>query len=390
MTEILPLRALDMPALWASGRFALRAEGTRSGAAEFRRPYAVVGRSPDCDVVVDDPLVAPRHAYLHLDRRGLFAVDLASRSGSRIGPRHEPAGWLRPGDSFWVADRRITVTAVDVDDDGHARPGGDPLSDIAAGSLTQVTLYPDSSASPLILHSELVFVGRSGSCGVTVDDPAAAPVHCVLVRATEGAYVVDLIGRHVGLNGRPLRGWAALRDGDTLTIGAGRLECRLRPPADALALSACRPVPAPQPAVSAHLIGPDQQDQLVAWLVGMLQATQGELLRRQERFEHDVHQALRRIHSDQISGFREQLNRVEDLQRQVADLREDVRRCYTPAEPLRRPEPPRPPLPRPSGPTPGSPPPTLTPDDGTTAAWLSRRIQQVRDEARREGRGPRG
>src|SRR5689334_1031438 len=96
-----PDSATPAPApLWAAGRFVLRVHGVGSNwqrLIEVRRPFALIGRLPGADVPIDDRAVSSRHAYLHLDRRGLFAVDLASRSGSRIGPEGRAAGWLRPG-----------------------------------------------------------------------------------------------------------------------------------------------------------------------------------------------------------------------------------------------------------------------------------------------------
>ena len=58
-TDLLPMRPWDSTPLWSSGRFAVRVEGSRRGPVEMRRPYAVVGQSPDCDVVINDPHVAP-------------------------------------------------------------------------------------------------------------------------------------------------------------------------------------------------------------------------------------------------------------------------------------------------------------------------------------------
>ena len=327
--------------------------------------------------------------------RGLFAVDLASRSGSRVGPEQRLSGWLRPGDSLWVADRRIAVTLVDVDQP-DPNSSVDPISDVANRPLTQVTLFPEGHGTPLVLHSELVFLGRSPACGVNVADPMAAPVHCVLVRDAEAAYVVDLVGRHVGLNGRSVRGCAELLDKNILTVGSARLECRVSPaneirlarvasPSPTLAVVEPEDVDPLIPYPPQHLLAPGAQGELVAWLMGMLQATHGELLRRQNEFQRDVQQTLRRMQNEQVSGFREQLDRVEDLHHEVAGLREEIRRCYG-HEPVRRGE-----LPRPAQRSNSSPP--APPDDGATAAWLMKRIQQINHEngaARREARGRRG
>ncbi|MBX6312819.1 MAG: FHA domain-containing protein, partial [Isosphaeraceae bacterium] len=110
------------------------------------RPYALIGRITGADIVIDDRAVSTRHAYLHLDRRGLFVVDLATRTGTRLGTTRRPAGWLRPGEALEIAGRRIELADARVDGQPPAGPGAgdpsDPLADAGAGALPRVTLYP--------------------------------------------------------------------------------------------------------------------------------------------------------------------------------------------------------------------------------------------------------
>jgi pSer/pThr/pTyr-binding forkhead associated (FHA) protein len=42
----------------------------------------VLGRSPECDVVVSDPSISRRHAELHLVESELHIKDLESRNGT--------------------------------------------------------------------------------------------------------------------------------------------------------------------------------------------------------------------------------------------------------------------------------------------------------------------
>ena len=174
--------------LWASGRFALRVHGVGSNwqrVVEIRRPYALIGRIPGSDVLIDDRndqrpshLSAPGH-------RGLFAVDLASRSGSQIGPEGRAAAWLRPGDSLEVAGRRIELVdlrAIRHPDrrlETRRPPLRRPQSNPAPASRSTRARLP---LSPLALNSELVFLGRSAACGIQVNDSSVARIQCVLVR----------------------------------------------------------------------------------------------------------------------------------------------------------------------------------------------------------------
>jgi pSer/pThr/pTyr-binding forkhead associated (FHA) protein len=364
----------------------LRVEGPAQGNIDIRWPYALIGRASDCDVVLDDPAVASRHVYLHLDPRGLFAIDLASHSGSRIGPEKRLSSWLAPGDAVRIGGWHIVLTALQLDArDPHGHRGADPLVDVVARPLTEVMLYPERS-SPLVLHSELVFVGHSRACGIWLDDDAVEPVHGVLIRGERAVYIVDLAGHDVAINSRWLHAPAALRDGDVLTVGRSRLECRIAPPKGPGRLQSleragsCNGVPvaaelSSEPVIPGPWSVPRGQEQLVSWLLGLLQATQGELFRRQSDFQREMQQALRRLQNEQASALVRQLEKMEELHREVAGLREEVRRRYTPAELSRRPESPRALLRSPSGqPSPA--------DDGATAAWLMHRIQQINQESR--------
>ena len=137
-------------ALWADGSFRLRITDPPGGPARellVDRPFALIGRRPGADLRIDDRAVGARHLYLHLDGRGLFAVDLATRTGTRFDGRERPSGWLHPGQALEIAGRRIEllechVRAADADDDADADDADDLLADAGAAPLARVTLYP--------------------------------------------------------------------------------------------------------------------------------------------------------------------------------------------------------------------------------------------------------
>ena len=51
---------------------------------ELTRPVTVVGRHPDCDVVIDHPAVSGRHMLLRVVNRTVYVEDLASTNGTRV------------------------------------------------------------------------------------------------------------------------------------------------------------------------------------------------------------------------------------------------------------------------------------------------------------------
>src|SRR5579872_3287942 len=72
---------------WTEGDMMLQVQGLgreMDRIVKIRRPFALVGQSPDSDICLNEPGVSERHVYLHLDPRGLYVVDLLTRSGTRI------------------------------------------------------------------------------------------------------------------------------------------------------------------------------------------------------------------------------------------------------------------------------------------------------------------
>jgi predicted component of type VI protein secretion system len=91
----------------------------------------LIGRSTDCQLSVDDPLVSRRHARLLVTDEAVYVEDLGSRSGVlvdgvRIGGRHR----LRDGSKVTVGAQEMVIV------DAQRSPTGAP------GSMT----HADSSA----------------------------------------------------------------------------------------------------------------------------------------------------------------------------------------------------------------------------------------------------
>lgn len=67
-----------------SARIVLSLDGAILKEVELTKPVTVVGRHPDCDVVVDDGAVSGRHMLLRVVGLTVYAEDLASTNGTRV------------------------------------------------------------------------------------------------------------------------------------------------------------------------------------------------------------------------------------------------------------------------------------------------------------------
>jgi hypothetical protein len=86
------------------GQALLVGDGRRSVLSGRR---VVVGRSRDCDVVVNDPNVSRRHLELRREEDGWMVADLGSTNGVRVNGKRVERSPLRSGD-------RITIGVTDL------------------------------------------------------------------------------------------------------------------------------------------------------------------------------------------------------------------------------------------------------------------------------------
>lgn len=376
----------DPGPLWVDGEFWL---SVRDRGAErlvhVRRPYGLLGRLEGADVPIDDRSVSARHVYLHLDPRGLYAVDLSSRTGTRLPAAGQLAAWIDPGQEIEVAGRAVRLLDYRIHRDRSGIEPGCPRADLLAlgdPDLVRVTLYPmPAREPPRSLDSELVFAGRGATCGVRIEGASASRVHLALVRTRAAAYAVDLLGRGTRLNDRPIPGATPLIDGDFLTLGVARFRVRADP-GEAPAVAG---LPALPRARAGELLpqghAPLDPTALAGLVMRLVHAGQAEALRRQDEFQMNLVQMIHRMQMDNETLLSEHLKRIEKVNLELAALKEEIARRLGPAAPRQRPPLPGAQLPPPAplkiNPAVGPP-----ADPGAATDWLLSRVSQLEEESR--------
>jgi len=68
----------------------------------------VIGRSRECDLVLDDPNVSRRHAELRREDEGWAVRDLGSTNGIKLNGHRSRGGRLSPGDEITLGLSRLT------------------------------------------------------------------------------------------------------------------------------------------------------------------------------------------------------------------------------------------------------------------------------------------
>src|SRR5258706_15342401 len=74
----------------------------------------VVGRSTECQLSLDDPLVSRKHAVLRVRKDGVSVQDLGSRNGVLVnGSKNEGESELATGDKGTIGSKDMTLLLPD-------------------------------------------------------------------------------------------------------------------------------------------------------------------------------------------------------------------------------------------------------------------------------------
>jgi pSer/pThr/pTyr-binding forkhead associated (FHA) protein len=126
------------PGVTTPARVVLRGvSGRHFGRAIPVNPGLVVGTAPDCDVVVDEPRVAARHAAIELTARGLCLRNLDAREGTLVNGNRVSDAWLRAGDQVAFEQSLFVIEApgIAVPDEAAAPAGAEDASSAGAGGV---------------------------------------------------------------------------------------------------------------------------------------------------------------------------------------------------------------------------------------------------------------
>lgn len=247
-----------------AARVVLSFEGQILGETELTKPVTVVGRHPDCDIVIDNPVVSGRHMLFRQVNRTVYAEDLASTNGTVINGlpvshqvvhhldqievgRHRlhffddtlMKGSVRDLEHTVVTEYERTMMAANVPDvrpqpvahehgavDTLSRTMAMPaLSDTSPGTQP-VRMGAGPGPAPYALRvlrgeGEIVNLDRANTMiGVLGVETA------LIVRRGPAIYVARLSGhRPLRLNGKEVgAGTHALGEGDVIDVGDNRFE----------------------------------------------------------------------------------------------------------------------------------------------------------------------
>lgn len=310
------------------------------------RPVLIVGRSPDCDVMLAHPLVSYRHAYLQLIGGQVHCVDLASRSGTYWGAEHRDSGWLLPGHTITIGPYQISHSSSAV----QTIPPPPALYKVNLLARFEPDQHRVREAELTLINGELstdgerivrltrpiTLVGSSKRCRIRFGHPSVSRVHCSLTLSPDGVWITDLLGKGgTFVNGQPV-GFRLLDAGDEVAVGELRFAIQYR---DAGAAHAKTPFdsgaerPAGSSAASRPVHAPAQRPgadggfsgDFVLALMDRFAAMQQQMAAMSQQQMMFMAQLVTMMHQNHHEVVKQELGRINAIGEQIEQLREQLR-----------------------------------------------------------------
>jgi pSer/pThr/pTyr-binding forkhead associated (FHA) protein len=183
----------------------------------------VIGREPDCDVLLDDPSISRRHCRLDFEVTGEVRVhDLGSGNGTRINGKQLSKGTVRAGDKIGLGalEFRLELYSKPADARGTASLRSNAAAWLLAATDEQgnVTRFLVDVAS-----NGTWIIGRArGEADLVIPSPTVSAKHAVLRSSSDGRLEIHDLGSSNGtiVNGRKIgREWTAIKPSGELWLG---------------------------------------------------------------------------------------------------------------------------------------------------------------------------
>jgi class 3 adenylate cyclase len=120
----------------------------KRGTYAVEKPLIKIGRSPHCDVVIDDPLVSREHCQLLLKPEGVFIEDLSSANGTLVNEQRIAQVRLSAGDKVRLGLSDIVLVETAAARPEPPAPAPAPAPKKAKAPATELPKKPAPIAGP--------------------------------------------------------------------------------------------------------------------------------------------------------------------------------------------------------------------------------------------------
>ncbi len=200
------------------------------GNSRFDQDTVRIGRSSDNDVFIDNPVFSRTHAVIQ--RKGIVHIlqDMKTSNGTFLNGARVTLANLNDGDRITIGKFTLVFSCPDAVKVAGADPGGpsfeggatmklDPrarASDLERHSQSRARLVL-STGEEYPLQRDVFLAGSDRICDLLVGN-WRTPKLAMVARGYGGFSIVNVAGRDLLLNGKPVEYQAWLKDGDILDL----------------------------------------------------------------------------------------------------------------------------------------------------------------------------
>jgi pSer/pThr/pTyr-binding forkhead associated (FHA) protein len=280
-------------------------------------PATFVGRAQSMGVQLDDPTVSQCHAYLQVVDGRVYCIDLGSRTGVVWDDGSRRRGWVQSHHVLRIGafDLQLSNPTGDSTPSPGVQYRAAPGDDAARPVEIEVHSPANGPGVRHPLHQPITLIGRHPNCDVRLLDESVAYFQCALVTTADGLWCVDILTRRgTALNGRMTR-LARLHDGDLIELG--RVPVLVRSQRQ----NGFPLVPGGTP-YGDLTIAPGKAVESVGSMVAPFQ----EVMKEFQQCVSGMAQMFTIMQQEQAAMMCEQLRLVQELTKEMRDLRVEIRR----------------------------------------------------------------
>lgn len=122
-----------------------------------------IGRNPDCDLVLDSPLVSRYHAELELSDSGALLRDLESANGTFVGGQRVSQAHLSSGQGLYLANVHLMFDGQSLSEDGAHSAVGIEVEEVSFRPPTANRMLLDHIRFSVRPGQFVALVGTSGA-----------------------------------------------------------------------------------------------------------------------------------------------------------------------------------------------------------------------------------
>jgi len=205
------LLATEVPMPWPEGiKASASAPASSSGTAVASAVPAArtitIGRSPDCDVCLDYPMVSAHHARITEENGSYFLEDLNSRNGTSLNRIHNriQRAPLQRSDDIFLGSYKVSASWI---------------------LQKRKAVVGEAAFATVLFQAQSMTIGRDPACEIPVSHPTISWHHSKLTRTPAGTFIEDL-GSLNGtfFNGVRISSKTQVQPGQEISIGSVRFQ----------------------------------------------------------------------------------------------------------------------------------------------------------------------